>query len=105
MCSCSLFTLVRVVNVVKRADGAHGSRYLLELEVKDGNSQVLRLSYYMYRGVKPTLINHNKNSSSASTQPPDQPVLCNPMGFEWNPAAMVHIILAGIRQHCCSLPA
>ncbi|XP_075894006.1 beta-1,4-N-acetylgalactosaminyltransferase 3-like [Nelusetta ayraudi] len=89
-----LFTLVRVVNVVKRADGAHGSRYLLELEVKDRNSQVLRLSHYIYRSVKPTLINHNKNSSSRFTQPPDQPVLCNPVGLEWNPAATVHFILA-----------
>lgn len=39
-----MFTLVRVVNVEKRANGTHSSHYLLELEVKDLNGQLLRLS-------------------------------------------------------------
>uniref|UniRef100_A0A667YTI9 Beta-1,4-N-acetylgalactosaminyltransferase n=1 Tax=Myripristis murdjan TaxID=586833 RepID=A0A667YTI9_9TELE len=42
------FTLVRVVNVEKRADGPQGSRYLLELELRDMNGQLLRLSHYIY---------------------------------------------------------
>lgn len=76
--------------MVKRADGDHGSRYLLELEVEDGNGKALRLSYYVYRSAKPTLIN-----PSNSSQPLNQPILCNPVGLEWNPAATVHIVLAG----------
>lgn len=88
--SCSLFTLVRVVNMEKHADGAHGSRYLLELEVKDSNGQPLRLSRYIYTRRKPTLIGH-----SHSHQPANQSVLCNPVGLKWNPEAMVHIIVAG----------
>ncbi|TNN00893.1 hypothetical protein fugu_012139 [Takifugu bimaculatus] len=42
------FTLVRVVNVVKRIDGVQGSRYLLELELTDVRGQLLRLSHYIY---------------------------------------------------------
>lgn len=76
----SLYTLVRVVNVVKHADGSHGSRYLLELEVKDSSDELVRLSRYVY-----------------TNQPPQQgseTVLCNPSGLEWNPNVTVHIIVA-----------
>lgn len=84
------FTLVRVVNVVKRMDGVQGSRYLLELALKDVNGQLLRLSHYIY-----TLIHHSRRrSKDFSFQPPKpQLVLCNPVGFRWNPAATVHFIV------------
>ncbi|KAM9352377.1 beta-1,4-N-acetylgalactosaminyltransferase 3 [Symphorus nematophorus] len=84
------FTLVRVVNVVKRVDGVQGSRYLLELELKDLDGQLLRLSHYIY-----TLIRHSrqrgKDLGFQRTQP--QLVLCNPVGFRWNPVATVHFIV------------
>lgn len=86
-----MFTLVRVVNVEKRANGTHSSRYLLELEVKDLNGQLLRLSRYICARRKPTLRVKRANKS----------VLCNPVGLEWNPDATVHIIVAGSRHHSC----
>lgn len=83
---------MRVVNVVKRMDGVQGSRYLLELALKDVNGQLLRLSHYIY-----TLIHHSRRrSKDFSFQPPKpQLVLCNPVGFRWNPAATVHFIVPG----------
>ncbi|KAK5867475.1 hypothetical protein PBY51_011964 [Eleginops maclovinus] len=84
------FTLVRVVNVVKRMDGVQGSRYLVELELKDANDQLLRLSYYIY-----TLIRHSRQHSKDFRFPRPEPelVLCNPVGFRWNPKATVHFIV------------
>ncbi|XP_069384786.1 beta-1,4-N-acetylgalactosaminyltransferase 3-like isoform X2 [Paralichthys olivaceus] len=70
------FTLVRVVNVVKRVDIVKGSRYLLELLLKDINGRLLRLSQYVYALI-----------------PQPELVLCNPVGFSWNPLATVHIIV------------
>lgn len=84
--------MVRVVNVVKRADGVQGSRYLLELELKDWKGQLLRLSHYIY-----ALIGHRKHQSKnlGVQRPQHQQVLCNPVGFLWNPAATVHFIVPG----------
>ncbi|XP_069567280.1 beta-1,4-N-acetylgalactosaminyltransferase 3 [Brachyistius frenatus] len=80
------FTLVRVVNVVKRVDEVHGSRYLLELELKDANGQLLRLSHYIY-----ALIRHDRDFRFQQSEP--QLALCNPVGFHWNPLATVHLIV------------
>ncbi|XP_043980575.1 beta-1,4-N-acetylgalactosaminyltransferase 3 [Gambusia affinis] len=84
------FTLVRVLNVVKRVDGYRGSRYLLELELKDANGQLLRLTHYIY-----TLIRHNRQTSQDFILQHSRPqlVLCNPVGFRWNPDATVHFIV------------
>ncbi|XP_008297923.1 beta-1,4-N-acetylgalactosaminyltransferase 3 [Stegastes partitus] len=83
------FTLVRVVNVVKRADGIQGSRYLLELELKDAGGRLRRLSHYIY-----ALIRRSRRSKDFSfQQPKPQLVLCNPVGFQWNPVATVHFIV------------
>uniref|UniRef100_A0A3B3U8F0 Beta-1,4-N-acetylgalactosaminyltransferase n=1 Tax=Poecilia latipinna TaxID=48699 RepID=A0A3B3U8F0_9TELE len=84
------FTLVRVLNVVKRVDGYRGSRYLLELELKDANGQLLRLTHYIY-----TLIRHNplRNQDFIFERSQPQLVLCNPVGFRWNPDATVHFIV------------
>ncbi|XP_047452112.1 beta-1,4-N-acetylgalactosaminyltransferase 3 isoform X2 [Mugil cephalus] len=84
------FKLVRVINVVKRLDRAQGSRYLLELEVKDVDGQLLRLSHYIYalnRNLKPNNWDYHSEQSISS------PVLCNPVGFRWNPTATVHFIV------------
>ncbi|XP_034542537.1 beta-1,4-N-acetylgalactosaminyltransferase 3 [Notolabrus celidotus] len=84
------FTLVRVVNVVKRVDGFQGSRYLLELELRDANGQLLRLSHYIY-----TLIRQDRQRRDNFNfhRPKPQLVLCNPVGFRWNPVATVHFIV------------
>uniref|UniRef100_A0A669AX89 Beta-1,4-N-acetylgalactosaminyltransferase n=1 Tax=Oreochromis niloticus TaxID=8128 RepID=A0A669AX89_ORENI len=84
------FKLVRVVNMVKRVDDFQGSRYLLELELKDVNGQLLRVSHYIY-----ALISHGWSNSWDSNFQQSKPktLLCNPVGFHWNPVAMVHFIV------------
>lgn len=89
---CRQFTLVRVANVVKRLDGVQGSRYLLELELRDAHGQLLRLSHYIY-----ALNRHSRHRGKDFGLRPVKPqlVLCNPVGFRWYPAATVHFIVPG----------
>uniref|UniRef100_A0A3Q4I2A6 Hexosyltransferase n=1 Tax=Neolamprologus brichardi TaxID=32507 RepID=A0A3Q4I2A6_NEOBR len=89
-CSCRRFKLVRVVNMVKRVDDFQGSRYLLELELKDVNGQLLRLSHYIYALVTDSWSN-GWDSDFQQSKP--KTLLCNPVGFRWNPVAMVHFIV------------
>ncbi|XP_041650844.1 beta-1,4-N-acetylgalactosaminyltransferase 3 [Cheilinus undulatus] len=84
------FTLVRVVNVVKRVDGVQGSRYLLELELKDVNGHLLRLSHYIYALIRRSR-EYRDDFNFHQSKP--QVVLCNPVGFRWNPTATVHFIV------------
>lgn len=89
-------SLVRVVNVEKRVDGLQGSRYLLELEVKDDDGgRLLRLSQYVY-----ALHSHSRFHAWHLGNPhaQSQQVLCNPVGFKWDPAATVNIIVPGTRE-------
>lgn len=84
---------MRVVNVVKRVDGVQGSRYLLELELKDSNGQLLRLTHYIYalmRYRRPYIRDFGFQKSKPKL------VLCNPVGFRWNPVATVHFIVPGM---------
>ncbi|CAL8376137.1 unnamed protein product [Arctogadus glacialis] len=84
------YTLVRVVNVEKRVDRAQGSRYLLELELKDASGQLRRLSHYVYsldRWKKP----RSRRLPPLRSVP--EVILCNPFGFQWNPTATVHFIV------------
>ncbi|XP_028306540.1 beta-1,4-N-acetylgalactosaminyltransferase 3 isoform X2 [Gouania willdenowi] len=81
------FILLRVVNVEKRVDGFQGNRYLLELELKDTmGGQVLRVSHYVY-----ALLRSREWKSDFLSDP--HFVLCNPLGFQWNPIATVHFIV------------
>nr|XP_046206075.1 beta-1,4-N-acetylgalactosaminyltransferase 3-like isoform X2 [Oncorhynchus gorbuscha] len=84
------FSLVRVLNVERRVDGAQGSRYFLELELRDVNGQHLRLSHYIY-----TLIRHRLSRPRGLPPLRSAPemLLCNPVGFHWNPTATVHFIV------------
>nr|XP_057932255.1 beta-1,4-N-acetylgalactosaminyltransferase 3 isoform X2 [Doryrhamphus excisus] len=86
------FTLVRVVNVEKRLDGVQGSRYLLEVELKDSNGQLLRLSRYIYALVRRHTRSRSKDFSFQRRSKPEM-MLCNPVGFSWNPVATVHFIV------------
>nr|XP_040019798.1 beta-1,4-N-acetylgalactosaminyltransferase 3 [Gasterosteus aculeatus aculeatus] len=84
------FTLVRVVNVMKRVDVVQGGRYLLELVLKDVNGQLRRLSRYVYYPIS----HGRQNGQDARIQRPEtQPKLCNPVGFRWNPHATVHFVV------------
>ncbi|XP_077567497.1 beta-1,4-N-acetylgalactosaminyltransferase 3 [Stigmatopora nigra] len=85
------FTLVRVVNVEKRVDGIQGSRYLLELELKDAEGRLLRLSHYIYAIIRRSP--RSRSQDFGLRQPKPQVVLCNPMGFRWNPVAVIHFIV------------
>lgn len=75
----------------KRVDGQKGSRYLLELVLKDGSGQLLRLSEYVYALRSSGGLQANHPHAKA------EQVLCNPVGFKWNPAATVNIIVPGTR--------
>ncbi|XP_061677992.1 beta-1,4-N-acetylgalactosaminyltransferase 3 isoform X2 [Syngnathoides biaculeatus] len=87
----SPFTLVRVVNVEKRVDGVQGSRYLLELELKNAKGQLLRLSHYIYALIRNRA--RPRSQDLGFRRPKPQLVLCNPVGFYWNPVAMIHFIV------------
>ncbi|XP_013980481.2 LOW QUALITY PROTEIN: beta-1,4-N-acetylgalactosaminyltransferase 3 [Salmo salar] len=84
------FTLVRVLNVERRVDGAQGSRYFLELELRDVNGQHLRLSHYIYALIRHRL---SRPGDSRRFAPAPEMLLCNPVGFHWNPTATVHFIV------------
>uniref|UniRef100_A0A674BCB3 Hexosyltransferase n=1 Tax=Salmo trutta TaxID=8032 RepID=A0A674BCB3_SALTR len=84
------FTLVRVLNVERRVDGAQGSRYFLELELRDVNGQHLRLSHYIYALIRHRL---SRPRGLPPLRPAPEMLLCNPVGFHWNPTATVHFIV------------
>ncbi|KAM6960598.1 beta-1,4-N-acetylgalactosaminyltransferase 3 [Aplochiton taeniatus] len=84
------YSLVRVVNVEKRVDAAQGSRYFLELELRDVNGQHLRLSHYIYALIRRSRPRHR---GGPFPPPANEVVLCNPVGFRWNPTATVHFIV------------
>uniref|UniRef100_A0A3P8UZM7 Hexosyltransferase n=1 Tax=Cynoglossus semilaevis TaxID=244447 RepID=A0A3P8UZM7_CYNSE len=84
------FTLVRVINVVKRADGVQGNRYLLELMLKDVNGQLLRLSHYIYALFRQS---RSRNRGHGFRKTKTETLLCNPVGLHWNPDTTVHFIV------------
>ncbi|XP_031420631.1 beta-1,4-N-acetylgalactosaminyltransferase 3 isoform X2 [Clupea harengus] len=79
-----LYSLVQVVNIEKREDTLQGSRYLLELELLDKSGHQVRVSQYVY------LLPRNQGYQQATRK---EPLLCNPVGFQWNPRATVHFIV------------
>ena len=90
------FSLSRVLNVEKRADGSQGSRYLVELELlEEGSVGPVRLSQYVY-----ALKRHRGSRAHPGTPKRDPTVgrellLCSPLGFAWDPQATVHFIVPG----------
>ncbi|XP_051544668.1 beta-1,4-N-acetylgalactosaminyltransferase 3-like isoform X2 [Myxocyprinus asiaticus] len=77
------FSLLRVLNVVRREDNAVGSRYLVELELVGPQGQKVLVSHYVYA---PQM----EMDQNAQTDP----ILCSPKEFSWNPSATVHVIVA-----------
>ncbi|XP_036375602.1 beta-1,4-N-acetylgalactosaminyltransferase 3-like [Megalops cyprinoides] len=93
------FSLLRVLNVEKRLDGSQGSRYLLELELRElgGAGGRVRLSHYIYAlqrhgSSRPVGLQVHRKAPWEQAVP-QEPLLCNPLGFSWNPSATVHFIV------------
>ncbi|KAG9280437.1 beta-1,4-N-acetylgalactosaminyltransferase 3-like isoform X2 [Astyanax mexicanus] len=82
--SNSDLVLKRVLNVERKEDRDVGSRYLLELELEDGQNQILMVSQYFYV---------EKSSSKEGPVSVEWLSLCSPQDFSWDPSVRVDVLL------------
>ncbi|XP_037019028.2 N-acetyl-beta-glucosaminyl-glycoprotein 4-beta-N-acetylgalactosaminyltransferase 1 isoform X2 [Artibeus jamaicensis] len=92
------YALLRIVNVEKRRDSARGSRFLLELEVRERGGGRLRLSEYVFLRLPGARAADEDGESpepapAASARPDGRPELCRPLRLAWRQDVMVHFIV------------
>ncbi|NXO27158.1 B4GN3 acetylgalactosaminyltransferase, partial [Cisticola juncidis] len=100
------FQLQRVLNVEKRQDRVRGSRYLLELELRElqgRGARRVRLSEFVFaRGWQGSAHHDDDERSMRSLAwgrrrhlmaADSEPELCWPQGFSWNHRAVVHFVV------------
>ncbi|KAM4675151.1 beta-1,4-N-acetylgalactosaminyltransferase 3 [Discoglossus pictus] len=99
-----MYQLQRIINVEKRLDYVRGSRYLLELELRDRLGKTFRFAHYVFaagwlglsredreqeREMRNMMWGPHRRLMSAELEPE----LCWPAGLNWNPMAIVHFIV------------
>ncbi|XP_075066705.1 beta-1,4-N-acetylgalactosaminyltransferase 3 isoform X2 [Mixophyes fleayi] len=98
------YQLKRIINVEKHLDYIRGSRYFLELELRDRSNRIVRFAQYVFapgwtgltkedREQEMDMRNKMWGAGRRLMGNERLPELCWPSGLIWNPQAMVYFIL------------
>ncbi|XP_072001070.1 beta-1,4-N-acetylgalactosaminyltransferase 3 isoform X2 [Engystomops pustulosus] len=99
-----MFKLQRIVNIEKHLDYVRGSRYFLDLELRDKFNRLVRFAHYVFApswtGLNEEVRDQERDMRRKMWGPrrrlmgdEKQVDLCWPTGVVWNPRAMVYFIV------------